>query len=152
MIRAVWLDHATWNDPPWKHEAGTPNVEGAIGLAAALEYLDALGMESIAARESALASRCLDMLGAVTGLTIYGRAPARGPAVSFNLDGIHAHDVAQVLDGEGIAVRAGHHCAQPLMRRLGVAATVRASFAFYNTFDEVDRLARALDRVRAVLS
>jgi len=148
MIRAVWLDRATWNEPPLKFEAGTPNVEGAIGMAAGLDYLTALGLPAIGARERELTARCLRVLRALPGVTIHGRAADRGPVVSFTLAGIHPHDIAQVLDAEGIAVRAGHHCAQPLMRRLGVAATVRASFAFINTCAEIERLAGSLERCR----
>ncbi len=150
MIRAVWLDHATWNDLPWKFEAGTPNVEGAVGLGAAVDYLLGLGMRDVAAREARLGSYCLERLREVPGLTVYGSAQAgsRGAVYSFNLDGLHPHDVAQYLDSQGIAVRAGHHCAQPLMRALGVSATARASLSFYNTESECDRLREALVRAR----
>jgi cysteine desulfurase/selenocysteine lyase len=148
MIRSVWLDRSTWNDPPWKFEAGTPDVAGAVGMAAGLDYLSGLGLPAIAAREDELTRRCLAVLAAMPGITVHGAAPERGPVVSFSLAGIHPHDVAQVLDAEGIAVRAGHHCAQPLMRRLGVPATARASLSFINTFAEIDLLARALERCR----
>ncbi|HTX72480.1 MAG TPA: cysteine desulfurase [Rectinemataceae bacterium] len=148
MIRSVGLQESTWNDLPWKFEAGTPNVEGAIGLAAALDYVESLGFERIEALESALTTKALDALGSVEGLHLHGRAGRRGPVFSFTLDGIHAHDLAQFLDREGIAVRAGHHCAQPLMRALGVPATVRASFAFYNTVREIELLVRAIEGAR----
>jgi cysteine desulfurase/selenocysteine lyase len=144
MIRAVWLDRATWNDPPHKFEAGTPNVEGAVGLAAAVGYLETLGMGNIAAYETGLSRYCMEALSEVPSLTLYGRAPERSAVFSFNLKGIHAHDVAQFLDGDGIAIRAGHHCAQPLMRKLGVPATARASLYFYNTLGEIDRLVKSL--------
>jgi len=145
MIRAVHLEGSTWNDLPWKFEAGTPNVEGAVGLSAAIDYIHSLGLPATSAWEHELAAYAAAKLHAVPGVTIYGSAPARGAVFAFTLGAIHAHDVAQFLDREGIAVRAGHHCAQPLMKRLGVPATARASFSFYNTFSEIDRLAEALE-------
>ncbi len=145
MIRSVHLEGSTWNDLPWKFEAGTPNVEGAVGLSAAIDYLHALGLPAIAAWEHDLAAYAAEKLRATPDVTVYGSAPVRGAVFSFTLGAIHAHDVAQFLDREGIAVRAGHHCAQPLMKRLGVPATARASLSFYNTFAEIDRLAEALE-------
>jgi cysteine desulfurase/selenocysteine lyase len=145
MIRAVWPEKSTWNDLPWKFEAGTPNVEGAVGLGTAIDYLHGLEFRNIAAWEEELSRHAHRSLGAADGVTLYGSAPRRGPVFSFTLGSIHAHDVAQFLDREGIAVRAGHHCAQPLMRKLGVPATVRASLSFYNTFSEIDRLTAALE-------
>ncbi len=145
MIRAVHADSSTWNDLPWKFEAGTPNVEGAVGLGAAIDYLHGLRLSAVAAREEELARYAMERLRGIDGLTLYGNAPQRGPVFAFTLGGIHAHDVAQFLDREGVAVRAGHHCAQPLARRLGVQATARASLSFYNTFAEIDRLAAGLD-------
>lgn len=145
MIRAVWPEKSTWNDLPWKFEAGTPNVEGAVGLGAAIDYLHGLEFRSIAAWEEELSRHAYQSLSTADGVTLYGSAPRRGPVFSFTLGSIHAHDVAQFLDKEGIAVRAGHHCAQPLMRKLGVPATVRASLSFYNTFSEIDRLTAALE-------
>ena len=153
MIRSVSLESSTWNDLPWKFEAGTPNVEGAVGLSAAIDYLHTLGLPAVRRWEEELASYARGRLAEVSGITLYGGA-ARGtvtPAAGvfpFTLGAIHAHDVAQFLDREGIAVRAGHHCAQPLARRLGVPATVRASLAFYNSFFEIDRLADALEAAR----
>jgi cysteine desulfurase/selenocysteine lyase len=145
MIRSVWLDHATWNELPYKFEAGTPNVEGAVGLAAAMDFLEGLGRGELAAYEGELAAHALARLVEIEGLTLYGpRCQPRSGVFSFTLAGVHPHDAAQFLDREGIAVRAGHHCAQPLHRRLGVAATLRASLAFYNLPEEVDRLAEAL--------
>jgi cysteine desulfurase/selenocysteine lyase len=144
MIRSVWLDHATWNDPPGRFEAGTPNVEGAVGLEAAIGYLHELGMPEIARHEYAVIAHALEILGDVPGLRIHGTAPERAGVVSFSLEGIHPHDLAQYLDSRGIAIRAGHHCAQPLMRKLGVPATARASFALYSTAAEVDELGAAL--------
>ncbi len=153
MIRSVSLESSTWNELPWKFEAGTPNVEGAVGLSEAIDYLHALGLPAIRGWEEALSAYARERLAAVTGITLYGAAryprPGRAAGVfPFTLGGIHAHDVAQFLDREGIAVRAGHHCAQPLARRLGVPATDRASLAFYNTFSEIDRLAEALESAR----
>jgi cysteine desulfurase/selenocysteine lyase len=148
MIKAVWLQKSTWNEPPHKFEAGTPNVEGAVGLSAAILYLESLGMESVAAYEEELSRRAVKRLEEIEGLTLYGKAPKRGAVFSFNLSGVHPHDVAQLLDREGIAIRAGHHCAQPLMRKLGVPATARASLSFINTPAEVDLLAEALQKTR----
>jgi cysteine desulfurase / selenocysteine lyase len=151
MIRAVWPEKSTWNDLPWKFEAGTPNVEGAVGLGAAIDYLHGLELRNVAAWEAELGTYALERLSTARAVTLYGpAAPRTGTAAprtvfSFTLGEIHAHDVAQFLDREGIAVRAGHHCAQPLMRTLGVPATVRASLSFYNTFAEIDRLVEALD-------
>ena len=144
MIRSVSLEKSTWNDLPWKFEAGTPNVEGAVGLSAAIDYLHALGLPAIAAWEDELAGYARECLAVVPALTLYGAAPRRSGVFSFTLGDIHAHDVAQFLDREGIAVRAGHHCAQPLARKLGVPVTARASLSFYNTFSEIDRLVDAL--------
>ena len=145
MIRSVSLEKSTWNDLPWKFEAGTPNVEGAVGLSAAIDYLHTLGLPAISAWESELAGYARERLAGVTALKLYGAAPRRSGVFPFTLGDIHAHDVAQFLDREGIAVRAGHHCAQPLARRLGVPATARASLSFYNTFSEIDRLVEALE-------
>jgi len=145
MIRSVRFEGSTWNELPWKFEAGTPNAAGAIGLGAALDYLSELGLEALGKREDELSDYARRVLGGVDGLVVYGSAPRRCPVFSFNLGAVHAHDVAQFLDREGIAVRAGHHCAQPLMRSLAVPATARASLSFYNTEDELDRLAAALE-------
>jgi len=144
MISAVRREKSTWNELPYKFEAGTPNVEGAIGLGAAIDYLHSLEFPAIQAWEAELARYALARLREIPGLSIYGNAPDRGAVISFNLGGIHAHDVAQYLDKEGIAVRAGHHCAQPLMRLLDIPGTARASFYFYNTLSEIDRLHDAL--------
>jgi cysteine desulfurase/selenocysteine lyase len=145
MIRSVSLEQSTWNEMPWKFEAGTPNVEGAVGLSAAIDYVHSLGLPSISKWEDELSQYARDRLGSVPAITLYGAAPRRSGVLPFTLGDIHAHDVAQFLDREGIAVRAGHHCAQPLARRLGVPATARASLSFYNTFSEIDRLAVALE-------
>jgi cysteine desulfurase/selenocysteine lyase len=150
MIKSVHLRESEWNDIPHKFEAGTPNVAHAIGLGAAVDYLDELGMANVKAHEQAIAAYALERLATVPNLHIYGPpAEERGGVVTFNLirDGellIHPHDLASILDREGIAIRAGHHCAQPLMEHYGVAATARASFYVYNTEDEVDKLVEAL--------
>ena len=146
MIKEVWIDHAQWNDLPWRFEPGTPPIAGAVGLHAAVEYLEKLGMERVAAYERELTQRCIDRLSGIPGVTVYGprHAEAKGAVVAFNVAGIHPHDGAALLDQQGIAVRAGHHCAQPLMKRLGITGTLRASFSVYNTPADVDRLADAL--------
>jgi cysteine desulfurase/selenocysteine lyase len=146
MIKEVWIDRAQWNDLPWRFEPGTPPIAEAVGLAAAVEYLGKLGMERVAAHERELTRLTLDRLGALDGVTIYGpRNPEiKGAVVAFNVAGLHPHDAAALLDEDGIAVRAGHHCAMPLMRWLGIVGTLRASFSIYNTPDEVEFLA---DRV-----
>ncbi len=146
MIRKVGLTESTWAEVPTKFEAGTPAVGDAIGLAVAVEYLTSLGMDCVLAHEQALVGYALERLTEIPGITIYGpRNPAhRSGVVSFTLDGIHPHDVASILDEENVAVRAGHHCAQPLMNHLGVVATTRASFYIYNSEADVDRLVAAL--------
>jgi cysteine desulfurase/selenocysteine lyase len=152
MIRSVWLERATWNDLPYKFEAGTPNVEGAVGLMAAMDYLAELGMKTICRHEADLTQYALKRLSEIEGLTVYGAAPDRAGVISFNLTDVHAHDVAQLLDEVGIAVRAGHHCAHPLMRKLGVSSTARASLYLYNTREEIDRLAQALKNIKGFFS
>jgi cysteine desulfurase/selenocysteine lyase len=150
MIKEVWIDRAQWNDLPWRFEPGTPPIAGAVGLAAAVDYLAKLGMERVSAHERLLTAQCLDALARVPGVTVYGptNPEIKGAVVAFNVEGLHPHDGAALLDQHGIAVRAGHHCAQPLMRRLGVAGTQRASFSVYTSPDEVARLADALGRIR----
>ena len=150
MISVVQLESSTWAQLPDKFEGGTPNIVGAIGLGTAVDYLSALSLDAVRAHEIELTEYALAQLGDLDGLDVYGPADARerGGVVSFNVEGIHPHDVGTVLDGEGIAVRAGHHCAQPLMRKLGVPATARASFYIYNTTDEVDRLVEGIERVQ----
>ena len=140
MILSVEPEFSVWNDPPYKFEAGTPNAAGAVGLKAALDYLSRLGMERIREHETRLASYALERLERIEGITILGRAKERTGIVSFEIEGIHPHDMAQYLDSKGIAVRAGHMCAQPLLKRLGKTAALRASFYFYNTTEEIDRL------------
>ncbi len=154
MIRTVAANESTWTDLPWKFEAGTSQIAEAIGLGAAVDWLRALGMQQIRAHEEALVAEALDRLGSeVPGLLVHGPLAAadRGALVSFSLDGAHPHDIGEILGREGICVRAGHHCAQPLMRRLGVSATTRASFAVHNSVADVERLIEGLENVRRVL-
>ena len=152
MIRKVTKAGTTWADPPARFEAGTPAIAQAIGMAAALRWLDGLGMETVAAHEREIAEYALDRLGEVPDLRVFGppRSPERLGPVSFLLEGVHGHDVAEILDRHGVAVRSGHHCAHPLMDRLGVPATARASFGVYTTRDEIDRLIAALHDARRV--
>lgn len=154
MIRKVTLEQSTWADVPARFEAGTPAVADAVGLGAAIEYLQAVGMEHIAAHERALTARALEALREVPDLTIYGPAdPAvHAGVISFTLGDIHPHDVAAILNEENVAVRAGHHCCQPLMQWLGVPATTRASFYLYNVDEDIDRLLSALHRARAIFA
>jgi cysteine desulfurase/selenocysteine lyase len=149
MINDVWLDHSTWNDIPYKFEAGTPPYAEAIGLGTAIDYLSSIGMKAIREHEMELTGYALERLGAVPGVEIYGPTDpeAKGGVVAFNLADVHAHDVGTILDTQGVAARAGHHCAKPLMRKLGVPATVRASFYLYNVEEEVDQLVEALAEV-----
>ena len=152
MIKRVGLRESSWNDLPWKFEAGTPAIAEAIGLGAAVEYLNGIGMEAIHAHEQAITRYAWDKLHEIEGLRIFGDEPSkRGGLISFVLDDIHAHDVAAALDTYGVAVRAGHHCAHPLHDILGVPATVRASFYLYTTYEEIDQLAIALHAAREVL-
>ena len=153
MIREVKLSGSTWADLPQKFEAGTPAIIETVGLGAAVEYLSALGMERVHAHERALTAYAMERLSAIPDLTIYGPPAARrGGAVSFTLGEIHPHDLATLLDGDAIAVRAGHHCAQPLHERLGLIPTTRASFYVYTTSTEIDALAEALERASAVFA
>jgi len=151
MILTVTFEKTTYNVAPHKFEAGTPDVAGAVGLAAAVDYIDAVGRDSIASNEHQLMAYAESALRAVPGLKLVGTARAKAGVHSFVLDGIHPHDIGTVLDHEGIAVRTGHHCAQPVMERYGVAATVRASFGIYNTTEDVDRLIDGLGKVRELL-
>lgn len=148
MISSVGFDRSTWAEVPHKFEAGTPAILEAIGLAAAIEYVQAIGYDAIAAHEQSVTEHALSRLAQVEGVHVLGKAQDRGGVVSFTVDGAHAHDVATLLDRQGIAVRAGNHCAEPLMRRLGIDSSARASFAVYTTREEIDALADALVRVR----
>ncbi len=153
MIKEVWIDRAQWNDLPWRFEPGTPPIAEAVGLMAAIEYLEKLGMERVAEHERALARQTVEVLQAIPGVRVYGPPASvdRGAVVAFSVEGLHPHDVAALLDQEGIAVRAGHHCAQPLMRSLGVVGTARASFSVYSSSEEVALLAHALASLRTRL-
>jgi cysteine desulfurase/selenocysteine lyase len=153
MIKEVWIDHAQWNDLPWRFEPGTPPIAGAVGLHAAIEYLGKLGMSQVSAHEQSLTAAAMEALARIPGVTLYGpRNPEmKGAVVAFNVEGIHPHDGAALLDQRGIAVRAGHHCAQPLMKRLGIAGTLRASFSVYSVAEDVARLADAVASLRSEL-
>ena len=144
MIREVTFEKSTWNDVPWKFEAGTPNIAQVIGLGSAVDYLSEIGLDKINAHETAISNYAVEKLNEIDEVTIYGNPPKRGGVVTFNLHNIHPHDVAQLLDKEGVAIRAGHHCAQPLMDKLGVTATARASFYLYNDLEDIDKLVAAL--------
>jgi len=151
MISDVWLDHASWNEVPWKFEAGTQSVGDTIALGAAIEYLQRLGMDAVAAHERDITAYALERLRDVPGLRILGPTSGdRGGVISFSMEGVHPHDVAQVLDEEGVCVRAGHHCTKPLHRRLGIGSSVRASFYVYTIREEIDVLARSLLKVRSL--
>ena len=152
MISKVFYDHATWAEIPHKFEAGTPDISGAIGLGVAMDYLGKIGMSDIHAHEVQLTEYTMRKLSQIDGLKIHGRAKERGGAVSFELDGVHPHDVAHFVDKDGIAIRAGHMCAQPLMRKRGVSALSRASLYFYNTREEIDRLSDSVQRVKEYFS
>ncbi|WVM70434.1 cysteine desulfurase SufS [Bacillus subtilis] len=147
MIDFVGLYESTWKELPWKFEAGTPIIAGAIGLGAAIDFLEEIGLDEISRHEHKLAAYALERFRQLDGVTVYGPEERAG-LVTFNLDDVHPHDVATVLDAEGIAVRAGHHCAQPLMKWLDVTATARASFYLYNTEEEIDKLVEALQKTK----
>ena len=150
MIKSVSFERTVYNDLPYRFEAGTPHIAGAIGLGTALEYLEGLGLDHIAAYEHELLAHGTDRLARIPGLTLIGTAREKASVLSFVLDGIHPHDVGTILDREGLAVRTGHHCAMPVMTRFEIAATTRASLAFYNTHEEIDALADAIGRVREI--
>ncbi len=145
MISTVTMSESTWNDIPYKFEAGTPNIAQAIGLGAAINYINKIGMSNIHEHEQNLLNMALDKLRSIEGIEIYGHKNSKnGAVISFNLEGVHPHDVAELLNQDGIAVRAGHHCAQPIMDKLGVSSTIRASFYLYNTKEEIDLLCKSL--------
>ena len=153
MIRSVKLERTTWGELPYKFEAGTQPIAEAVGFGAALDYVSEVGLEAIEAHEHELAGYALDRLAEVPGITLYGPpAERRAGIVSFNLEGVHPHDVAQILDLDGVAIRAGHHCCQPLMQKLGVAATNRASFYLYTVPEDIDRLVEGLHKAHKVLA
>lgn len=150
MILDVWIDHSTYNEIPYKFEAGTPPIAQAVGLGAAVDYLSAIGMKAVRDHEVELTRYALQRLSEIPDVTLYGPTDAglKGGLISFNLGKLHPHDVGTILDGQGVAIRAGHHCAKPLMRKLGVSATNRASFYIYNTHSDVDALVDALESCR----
>jgi cysteine desulfurase/selenocysteine lyase len=150
MIKSVTFEKTTYNELPYKFEAGTPHIAGAIGLAAGLEYIAGLGLEQIRDYEHELLAYGTELLSAVSGVRLIGTARHKAAVLSFVLDGVHAHDLGTILDQQGVAVRAGHHCAMPVMQRFGVPATARASMAFYNTRGELETLAGAIERAREI--
>ncbi len=152
MIDTVTTEAVTYNDPPHRFEAGTPAILEAIGLGAALSWMQDKGVDAIAAHEAALAAHALEELSKLNFVRVFGRAPGKAPIIAFAVEGAHPHDVSAILDRTGVAVRAGHHCAQPLMKRLGVTATSRASFAAYNTHEDVEALIRGLQKTHQMLS
>ena len=154
MIREVHLGTAKWNDVPYKFEGGTPNIEGAIGLGAAVDYLSKIGMGSVRAHEMELTAYAMQKLAKMEGVRVYGPEDVtkRGGVVSFTMDKAHPHDIASILDVEGVCIRSGHHCAQPLMERFNLSATARASFYVYNDVEDVDRLVAALEKVHEVFA
>jgi cysteine desulfurase / selenocysteine lyase len=148
MIASVTFEQSTWAEVPAKFEAGTPMIAQVVGLGAAVEYVNHLGLEAIREWEQQLLTYATERLGSIGGLTVIGTARAKASVLGFVMDGVHPHDIGTILDDEGIAIRAGHHCAQPVMRHFGVPATARASFAFYNTCEEIDALVEGLVRVK----
>lgn len=152
MIKEVSFDGTAFNTPPHRFEAGTPNIAGFVGLGAAVDYLQGIGMDAIHARESQLLAHATAVLSDIPGMRIFGTAPGKAAIISFAIEGAHAHDLATLLDIEGVAVRSGQHCAHPLLQFFGVSATCRASFAFYNSEDEIERFATALRKVRTLLA
>jgi cysteine desulfurase/selenocysteine lyase len=152
MIEEVSRETVTYNHPPHRFEAGTPPIVQAIGLAAALDYMEGIGKPNVRVHEEALSAYAHKRLSSINSLRVIGTAPGKGPILSFTVRGAHAHDVATLIDRSGVAVRAGTHCAMPLMQRFGVTSTCRASFALYNTFAEIDTLADALERAQRLLA
>jgi cysteine desulfurase/selenocysteine lyase len=152
MIRTVAFEKTTYNDLPYRFEAGTPHIAGVIGLGAAVDYLQSIDLNAAAAHEDELLRHASEAMAKVPGLRFVGTAAHRAGVISFTLDGIHPHDIGTILDREGIAIRAGHHCAMPVMDRFNVPATARASVALYNTHEEIDALVRGLERVREVFA
>jgi cysteine desulfurase/selenocysteine lyase len=152
MIETVTREGITYNAPPHRFEAGTPPIVEAIGLGAAIKWLEGLDRDAIKDHKQALLARAAERLHGINGLRIHGATPGKGPVLAFSVEGAHPHDIAQILDRQGVAIRAGHHCAQPLMSHLGVSATARASFALYNTAEEIDVFVEALSKARAMLA
>lgn len=154
MIRDVWFDHAVWNDLPWKFEAGTPNIADVIAFGEAIDYLQKIGMEQIHQHEQTLGRYAMERLSQIEGIILYGpkEMNLRGGVISFDIQGLHPHDLGQILDAEGVAIRAGHHCCKPLLRKMGLVATARASFYLYNTQEEADALIAAVLKAKEVFS
>ena len=151
MVDQVTFRETTWNELPFKFEAGTSNYMGAIGLGVALDYLDSTGIEAIRTHEEEVGSYAVERLAGIPGLILYGRARERIPVFSFNIESIHAYDAGMILDKMGIAVRTGTHCTQPVMDHFGIPGTIRASMVFYNTKEEVDRLVEGIERTVQML-
>jgi len=152
MIRSVTFEKTIYAKPPAKFEAGTPNISGGIGLGAAIRYVRQLGLDNIAAHERTLLERATEAVEQIPGVRIIGTAANKASVLSFVMDDAHPHDIGTIVDQEGVAIRTGHHCAQPVMQRFGIPATARASFALYNTLEEVDALVRAINKVREVFA
>ena len=152
MINSVNMDESTWNEVPWKFEAGTPNIAQVIGLGAAIDYIQKIGIENIHQHEQELLHYGLDLLDQNKDVTLYGKADNRGAVIPFNLENIHPHDLAKFLDTDGICIRAGHHCAQPIMNKLGVSATARASFYIYNTKEDIEKLVESINKTVRIFS
>jgi cysteine desulfurase/selenocysteine lyase len=152
MVHQVAFEKTTYNELPYKFEAGTPSVGDVIGLKTAIEYIEAIGIEKIAANQQELLQYAFDKLSQIEGIEFFGVASRKASIISFNLKGIHPFDVGTILDQMGIAVRTGHHCTQPIMTKFGIPGTVRASFAFYNTFEEIDLFVDAVKRAKEMLS
>jgi cysteine desulfurase/selenocysteine lyase len=150
MIKEVTFDHTTYNDPPFKYEAGTPNIEGAIALAAAIDYVNRIGLDKIHAHEASLIRHAAEAISHIPGIRLYGPADRSG-SLSFNIEGLHHYDIGTLLDQMGVAVRTGHHCCQPLMKRFGITGTIRASFALYNTQEEINTFAHSLEKAVGML-
>ena len=150
MIRSVSFEETTYNVVPHKFEAGTPNIAGAVGIGAALEYVSSVGIDAVAAHEDEVVEQATRKVAEIPGVRLIGTAPAKSGIVSFVMEGVHPHDIGTIVDHEGVAIRTGHHCTMPLMKRFGVAATARASFALYNTHEEVDALVAAIRKVREI--
>jgi cysteine desulfurase/selenocysteine lyase len=152
MIRRVTFEKTTFNALPHRFEAGTPNISGGIALAAAIKFVQSIGFAGIATHEQELLSETLRLLRAITGVKIVGTPAHRSGVVSFTVDGVHPHDIGTILDMEGIAIRTGHHCAQPVMDRFGIPATARASFGVFNTLEEISRLAAGIEKAREMFA
>jgi cysteine desulfurase/selenocysteine lyase len=152
MILSVSFEHTQYNELPYKFEAGTPHIAGAIGLGAAVDYMNSIGVDAIAQHEHALLVEATKRVEALDGVRIIGTSANKASVLSFMIDGVHPHDVGTIFDQEGVAIRTGHHCAQPVMQFFGIPATARASFAFYNTFEEIDALVHGIKKVQELFA